>query len=867
MSRLKEFILQRQSKKSRFFADVTSTTTDSSGICSLRTVQTESMVNKNQPEGRGKESNELRKRWLRDIEANPNTLFLVVHDEAHYEATKEGGADLFVNNPIVRESVNVVTLFVSATPYNLLTRDSQIPKENVHIWNYESSEEEIEPGAKRYFGLKFYGDPTRMVSAGDKNQDDVRPGSMCEVDAAFQDATLKVQSSVKSAKAGGRDVKNVLPPLQTLIGEYVEAIGSCTEIDGCPRYPRESTKPRKSMTHCMVRHLINGPLEEGSGGRGIMILIRQPGATGRKIFEKIKAARDAAGLRSRFAVLLDLTERNASLSAEMQQHNPDQFDRMKVCNGGKAPVITQYSHLNNVNCVLILCEKGKMGESMSFRIEFYVVRTIFLKISRSITGDSFPPSLRYYDLRLRYSSRKGILRAAAEQDVGRACRWASDESELPIVLLSKPFFKLLKKGRNDNSRGLLLCEPDRTDKMLQHKKGKIGGDSAYPTHDNEFATECYRNHWRAKSCHFDDGGKKSDGWCDNPRRFLLFGRPQIGKTGVFLHLAQLLWNATEGCAAGPAQEEPQLVPIPEDIFGDDTEDDDVEDKSHPDVNDPAFAPLPLSEYVSGLTFKDRTQLIGGKYGAPSDDALWKWYVTDANRAQHRDASLSSTAGAARGTAVSNAASCIPSDPEAGAAKNGEEVAETSVARPMWEAKYRAKPHAVAQNAVVPIEGDANGAQRFKFTLDNVDGEPEALELWAGENSVKNWWVTPGLGSTAPPTLRPNTDSVNSVRFPIFMPSAGRSSTALVDLSAAIPNCRYNQIIVVKANEADEYRRGRPHFTFLVLPESADTLGIGASRFWTVAFAQKVTGNTDFPFILMLDDNVDYWKGIGNHIVI
>jgi len=59
----------------------------------------------------------------------------------------------------------------------------------------------------------------------------------------------------------------------------------------------------------------------------------------------------------------------------------------------------------------------------------------------------------------------------------------------------------------------------------------------YPKDNSEFDTECYREHWRIKfGKHFDSGRKGTD-WCDSPRRFLLFGRPQIGKTGVFHHLS------------------------------------------------------------------------------------------------------------------------------------------------------------------------------------------------------------------------------------------------------------------------------------------------------------------------------------------
>ena len=45
----------------------------------------------------------------------------------------------------------------------------------------------------------------------------------------------------------------------------------------------------------------------------------------------------------------------------MKKYNRVQYEQMKAINRGNDPIITQYSHLEGVNCILILCEKGKMG--------------------------------------------------------------------------------------------------------------------------------------------------------------------------------------------------------------------------------------------------------------------------------------------------------------------------------------------------------------------------------------------------------------------------------------------------------------------------------------------------------------------------
>jgi hypothetical protein len=152
VSRLESLILNYQKEMNpRFLDQYTSTTADGDFENERRTVNTvQGMVNTNHKSS--KKSETVRDQWIQKIDANPNTLFLVIHDEAHYEATKGGGADLFINHPATRKNPNVVTLFVSATPYNLVTADSQVPESNIHKWKYDGSADGS--GCMKYFGLK-----------------------------------------------------------------------------------------------------------------------------------------------------------------------------------------------------------------------------------------------------------------------------------------------------------------------------------------------------------------------------------------------------------------------------------------------------------------------------------------------------------------------------------------------------------------------------------------------------------------------------------------------------------------------------------------------------------------------------------------
>ena len=98
-----------------------------------------------------------------------------------------------------------------------------------------------------------------------------------------------------------------------------------------------------------------------------------------------------------------------------------------------------------------------------------------------------------------------------------------------------------RKGKKVDP-GILTIPPDPGKMMPINSK-----DLQYPTvEEGEFNTEVYRQHWQATPKHFDEDRQHKDGWTKNLRRFLLFGLPQIGKTGAYLHLIYLLWEAIGG---------------------------------------------------------------------------------------------------------------------------------------------------------------------------------------------------------------------------------------------------------------------------------------------------------------------------------
>ena len=145
---------------------------------------------------------------------------------------------------------------------------------------------------------------------------------------------------------------------------------------------------------------------------------------------------------------------------------------------------------------------------------------------------------------MRYATTTATTRSAMEQDFGRACRYvAKGDPPLPTVLVSQAAKTQLQdherrvlrsRQKQKKATGVFKLNPDYP-KVMKPIGGGRRTDQEFPTSD--FDLKPYRQRWEAaeKSCDFQNEETY-------PNRYILFGRPQIGKTGVFLHLAFLLWE-------------------------------------------------------------------------------------------------------------------------------------------------------------------------------------------------------------------------------------------------------------------------------------------------------------------------------------
>ena len=297
------------------------------------------------------------------IRNEPHTLFLIIQDEAHYEMVKGKAADLFTNSDEIRLSKNVRTLYVSATPYTIFTKQSQVPARNT-----VPMDKATESGSKKYYGMTEFC----------KNLDKWGPGFMTD-DSLFEARIAKEENGVE------KDKKRVRGDVLTT--EYICALVNARQKEEDVRMSRQKAKlPHgNDQVSWQTNEMAMDLLTSKDDGKGVMILIRADfKENADRLCKYLKRAREKCGLKDRFAVILDHDD---GRDGRLKDQIPRELQR-KMAGWKKMTVdsldVGSYEDLEGLPCVLILVQKGKMG-------------------------DSFPKSLRYCELNTSIGANRCIL--------------------------------------------------------------------------------------------------------------------------------------------------------------------------------------------------------------------------------------------------------------------------------------------------------------------------------------------------------------------------------------------------------------------------------------------------------------------------
>ena len=283
---------------------------------------------------------------------------------------------------------------------------------------------------------------------------------------------------------------------------------------------------QESETNRLVKSLI----KSGNQGSGKMKIVRAKSRkTANQFFHSLIQARRQASHEHCFEVIRDyggfnLKRLMTSSSTFFQKLQPRkcQFQFECPCSDLKLlpgrpkcgncqhvhKPITQYEDLQNLACVLILVDKGRMG-------------------------DTFPESFDCLDLRLSYDEGSPIILSTVIQELGRMCRYAKLSADgsfvqnVPYALVGKQLFKRLKMSLF-SSPAVNAISCTRPDSYMKKSKSKRKNSTSLRWEDYEAEKVSYD---------YQNKDKKNN---KHRNRILLQAEPQIGKTGTYLCLIKQL---------------------------------------------------------------------------------------------------------------------------------------------------------------------------------------------------------------------------------------------------------------------------------------------------------------------------------------
>ena len=286
------------------------------------------------------------------------------------------------------------------------------------------------------------------------------------------------------------------------------------------------------VQECETNSLILSLIQSGQQKFGKMKIVRTKNKeTANQFYNTLKLAQKVCKLKKKyFEIIKDyggiqirhqfvssnpffkrLQTENCQAKIDCPCKNPELQPRQKKCvNCGHVhKSITQYEDLENLACLLILVEKGRMG-------------------------DTFPRSFDCLDLRLSYDS-KPLYLSTIIQELGRLCRYAKisvDDScaqNLPYVLIGPELYRALEESVKRSpsimsiiSRNRKANKVDRY--MTEQIRANVNISSPLRWPDYEASKESYDHENQRTHCN----------------RILLQAEPQIGKTGTYLCLIKLL---------------------------------------------------------------------------------------------------------------------------------------------------------------------------------------------------------------------------------------------------------------------------------------------------------------------------------------
>ncbi|XP_037668597.1 protein GREB1 [Choloepus didactylus] len=325
------------------------------------------------------------KTFLQSSCQNPHTLFVLIHDHAHWDLVSSaahslcpqsdvpvGLVDRLLNCREVKEAPNILTLHVTSFPYALQTQRTLVSPYNEVHWPVScSSEVDLCRSNQKYFGLSEFVDSTLSGHSL----------PLLRYDSSFE--AMVTALGKRFPRLHSAVIRTFV-----LVQHYAAALMAASGLAQMKQHTSVETLE-------IAQHLLDAP-GRCACGHGVMVLLRVPCAPlAAAAHERLSRVRERLALEQRFEIIL--ADPGSGLS--VGKHFVKQLKMWQKIDDAEWRPQT-FLELEGLPCILILSGMDPHGESL-------------------------PRSLRYCDLRVMNSSC--LARAAVEQELGLAALFVSDE--------------------------------------------------------------------------------------------------------------------------------------------------------------------------------------------------------------------------------------------------------------------------------------------------------------------------------------------------------------------------------------------------------------------------------------------------------
>ncbi|XP_053185688.1 GREB1-like protein isoform X1 [Scomber japonicus] len=342
------------------------------------------------------------------------------------------------------------------------------------------------------------------------------------------------------------------------------------------------------------------------------------------------------------------------------------------------------------------------------------------------------------------------------------------------------------------------------------------------THDLQSAEQSiYYRQWTTARQHHADYEAPP---VPHPRRLLLSGPPQVGKTGAYLQFLRILFR--------------MLIKLLEvDVYDEEEEEETSEvtcpaSTQWPDIEE--IRKLPFDPYPRDSKFRKASPVYSDKMPKCLKDFKQEGEIQTAAKRETKSIRLSRFAAH---NAFHHCEQC-------------HRYCEAGPATQLSECTFHAFTFCSSMlGEEVQLQFVIPKAKEQHFVFSQQGSHLESMRL--------------PLVSTKDPDL---------LKSPIFTPTTGRQEHGLLNIFHAMEGATHLHILVVKQFEMPHYRKYWPNHILLVLPAMFNNAGVGAARFMIKELSyhnlelernrleeQGVKRQDVWPFIVMMDDSCVLWN--------